>query len=180
MKAKQFTQLLAILALATLTFAACKKGTSNNNNANNTNNSNNTSNTTANTYVPPKPSTGDYSTPTAAFKTFYEAAKANNIEGIKRSLSRKSIEEATKESSKEKKTVDELFQEIVKDAPSKMPDVRNEKIDGDKATIEFKDDKMENYTTAHFVKEDGQWKIALRDESAAGMDNMDHGDMDKK
>ena len=43
-----------------------------------------------------------------------------------------------------------------------MPETRNEKIDGDKATLEFKDTGGDsNWTTAHFVKEDGEWKVAF-------------------
>lgn len=177
MTTRQFTRLVAILALAALAFTACKKGTTNTNNANNTNN---TSNTAANKNAPTTPSTGDYSTPSAAFKTFYEAAKGGNIEGIKRSMSKRAMDEITKSAAKENKTVDESLKEMIDGAPSNMPEMRNEKIGGDKATAEMKDDKMDKWEKVYFVKENGQWKIEPDEGKPADMDKMDHGDMDKK
>lgn len=180
MKTRQFIRLIAIFAFSAIAFTACTKA-ANTNNSSNSNNSNNTSNMAANNNTPATPSTDDFSTPTATFKTFYEASKANNVESIKRSMSKRTLEEVTKNAVGEKKTVDDLIKEMVKDAPSKAPEMRNEKIDGEKATLEIKDDKMEKFNTVHFVKEDGKWKIAMKDESAAAdMDKMDHGDMQKK
>lgn len=121
-----------------------------------------------------------YATPTATFKTFYEAAKSNNIEGIKKSMSKKTMDAMTKAAAKEKKSVDEALKEIGKDAPSKTPETRNEKIDGDKATLEVKDDKMDKWDTVPFVKEDGMWKIALLDAMSDAMDKMDSMDPTKK
>ena len=123
---------------------------------------------------------GGYATPTAAFKTFYEAAKSNNIEGIKRSMSKKTMEAMTKAAGKENKSVDESLKDMAKDAPSKTPQTRNEKIDGDKATLEVKDDKMDKWDSVPFVKEDGQWKIALLDSMSDAMDKMDTMDPTKK
>jgi hypothetical protein len=47
-----------------------------------------------------------------------------------------------------------------KDIPNELPETRNEKMDGDKATLEIKDKKAE-WQTIHFAREDGQWKIAF-------------------
>ena len=43
----------------------------------------------------------------------------------------------------------------------KMPELRNEKITGDTATVEMKRDKSDKWDTVPFVKEDGEWKIAF-------------------
>ena len=179
MTTRPIIRLLAVLAFSAFVLAACKQA-ANTNNTNNSNNSNTTSNTTANKNTTPPASTGDYSTPTAAFKTFYEAAKANDVEGLKRSFSKRTMEEVTKDAAKSNKTVDESLKEISKDTPVGLPEIRNEKIEGDKATAEMKDDKMDRWIKVYFVKEDGKWKIALDEEKSAGMENMDHGDMDKK
>lgn len=114
-----------------------------------------------------------YATPTATFKTFYEAAKSNNVEGIKKAMSKKTMEAITKAAAKDKKSVDDSLKDMAKDAPSKTPETRNEKIDGDKATLEVKDDKMDKWDTVPFVKEDGMWKIALLDAMSDAMDSMD-------
>jgi len=179
LRTRPIIQLLAVLAFSAFALAACKQA-ANTNNTNNSNNSNTTSNTTVNKNTSPPASTGDYSTPTAAFKTFYEAAKAGDVEGLKRSFSKKTMEEVTKDAAKSNKTVDESLKEISKDTPAGLPEIRNEKIEGDKASAEMKDDKMDKWIKVYFVKEDGKWKIALDEEKSAGMDNMDHGDMDKK
>jgi hypothetical protein len=47
------------------------------------------------------------------------------------------------------------------EVPETMPETRNEKIDGDTATLEVKDDKKDKWETIHFAKEDGEWKLAL-------------------
>ena len=48
--------------------------------------------------------------------------------------------------------------------PPTLPESRNEKIDGDKATLEIKNDKKGTWDTIKFVKEDEQWKISFADE----------------
>lgn len=176
MKATHYTRIVFILSFAVFMMAACNKS------ATNTNNSNSNANASPNASPSPaasKPATttssaGDYSSPTAAFKTFYEAAKANNVEGLKRSVSKKTLEVMTKDAAKENKTIDDSIKDMSKDAPSSFPETRNEKIDGDKAKLEFKDDKMDRWQTASFVKENGEWKIALADEMADAMEGADN------
>jgi hypothetical protein len=121
-----------------------------------------------------------YATPTATFKSFYEAAKSNNVDGIKKAMSKKTMDAITKAAAKENKSVDDSLKDMAKDAPSKAPETRNEKIDGDKATLEVKDDKMDKWDTVPFVKEDGLWKIALLDAMSDVMDKMDTMDPAKK
>lgn len=160
MKTKYLTRLGAALVLT-----ACNKSATNSNNTNNSNNSNSTSNsnTPANKNSSTAATTGDYSTPTAAFQSFYAAVKGNDLDGIKRSISKSAMASLEKDAAKDNKTVDEALKEVVKDAPSSRPEIRNEKIEGDKATIEFKDDKMNTWSPVSFVKEGGQWKIAITD-----------------
>lgn len=177
MKAKQIIRLVAILAIAVFALASCKKAATT---TTNTSNSNNSSNTAANKNSAPPAPTGDYSSPTATFKTFYEAAKSNNIDAIKRSMSKKTMDAMTKGAAKDNKSIDDSLKELIKDAPSNNPQTRNEKIEGDKATLEIKDDKMDKWDTVPFVKEDGQWKIALLDAMSDAMDKMDHSGVEKK
>jgi hypothetical protein len=42
-----------------------------------------------------------------------------------------------------------------------MPETRNEKINGDMATLEVKNEKTDKWDPLPFVKENGEWKIAL-------------------
>ena len=42
-----------------------------------------------------------------------------------------------------------------------MPETRNEKIDGNTATLEIQNDQTKKWDAMYFVKEDGDWKVAL-------------------
>jgi hypothetical protein len=94
---------------------------------------------------------------------FYEASKKNDVEGVKRTLSKDSLEFLTEAAKQEKKSLEEALTESLKkaDVPTTTPEVRNEKIDGDKATLEIKDDKSGRWETFNFARENNEWKIKL-------------------
>lgn len=97
-------------------------------------------------------------TPTATAKAFYDAAKSQDVKGMKNALSKKSLEVMEAFAKMGGKSLDDTLKE-----PSNMPptfEARNEKVTGDSATLEVKD-KGDRWDTLYFVKEDGQWKIAL-------------------
>jgi hypothetical protein len=102
------------------------------------------------------------STPTATFKAFYEASKKKDAAGMKKSLSKGTLDMFDKLGKAQNKSTDDLLKDVDKDDKSeKMPETRNEKITGDTATLEVKNDKTEKWDTLPFVKENGEWKIAL-------------------
>ncbi len=99
------------------------------------------------------------STPTEAIKGFVNAIRAKDVELVKKYLSKQSLNEMEEDSKKVNKPLDEMLQEFVK-APLPFegdPEIRNEKIDGDKATLEVKAEG--NWEETKLVKEDGLWKI---------------------
>lgn len=158
---------LAATALAAITLlGGCNKGASN---ANSTN-SNSTSNAgpaTSPTAKPTAPTTttGGAATPTEAFTAYYNAIKNKDAEAVKALFSRdtlKTLEERAKQSNK---SFDDVFKEGLegasKEVPPTVPETRNEKIDGDHATLEIKDDRKGTWDTINFVKEDGQWKMSF-------------------
>jgi len=102
------------------------------------------------------------STPTATFKAFYEASKKKDAAGMKKTLSKGTLDMFDKLAKEQNKTTDEMLKEVDKDDKSeKMPETRNEKITGDTATLEVKNDKTNRWDPLPFVKENGEWKIAL-------------------
>ena len=102
------------------------------------------------------------STPTATFKAFYEASKKKDVAGIKKTLSKGTLDMFDKLAKEQNKTTDEMLKEVDKDDKSeKMPETRNEKITGETATLEVKNDKTNRWDPLPFVKENGEWKIAL-------------------
>jgi flagellar hook-associated protein FlgK len=102
------------------------------------------------------------STPTATFKAFFEASKKKDAAGMKKTLSKGTLDMFDKLAKEQNKSTDDMLKEVDKDDQSeKMPETRNEKIDGDKATLEVKNGKTNKWDTLPFVKENGEWKIAL-------------------
>jgi hypothetical protein len=112
----------------------------------------------------------DASTPTGAYKAAYAARKNKDVAALKKLMSKDIIEFFTmmaEADDKNKQTLDELLKEITEKPQAPTPEVRNEKINGDRATVEYLDETGE-WDTMDFEKEDGMWKLSLppRDEKA--------------
>jgi hypothetical protein len=102
------------------------------------------------------------SSPTATFKAFFEASKKKDSVAMKKSLSKSTVEMFDKLAKEQNKSTDEMLKGLDKDGKEeKIPETRNEKITGDSATLEVKNDKTDKWDTLPFVKEDGEWKIAF-------------------
>lgn len=103
------------------------------------------------------------STPKESFTSFYTAAKGKDVASLKKLMSKETIAEMEREAKGENKSLDQfLGDESQKGLPPTMPELGEEKIEGDKATLQFKSEKATNWTTASFVKEDGDWKINFK------------------
>ena len=103
-------------------------------------------------------------TPTDTFKAFFEASKKKDVPGMKKTLSKGTLNMFETLANLQNKSLDDMLKEIDKDDKSKdekMPETRNEKITGDTATLEVKNEKTGKWDTLPFVKEDKEWKIAL-------------------
>lgn len=98
-------------------------------------------------------------TPTDAYKTALAATKAGDFESLKKVVS-KDVLEFFKFMSEGGESSDELMSEMLGSKQGETGDVRNEKISGNKATIEYKDEKGE-WKTMDFVKEGGSWKMTI-------------------
>ena len=107
------------------------------------------------------------SSPTATLKTYFEALQKKDAAGLKKTLSKGTLEmfEQFAKAQSPPKTLDEALQtglaSTTNTDSNKMPETRNEKIDGDKATLEVKNDKTGQWETVPFVKEDNDWKLAF-------------------
>ncbi|MDQ3819553.1 MAG: DUF4878 domain-containing protein [Acidobacteriota bacterium] len=114
------------------------------------------------------------STPTATAKAFYDASKAKDVQGIKNALSKKSLAMLEGFSQMGGKSLDDSLKESDPAKMSQTFEVQNEKINGDKATLDIKDENGK-WQTVPFVKEDGQWKIALDELMEKAFSQMDSG-----
>jgi hypothetical protein len=101
------------------------------------------------------------SSPTKTFKAFYEASKKKDIPGMKKALSKGTVDMFDKLAKEQNKSTDDMLKGLDTTKEEKMPETRNEKITGDTATLEVKNEKTGSWDTLPFVKENGEWKIAL-------------------
>ncbi len=99
--------------------------------------------------------------PTATLNNFVEASKNKDVEMLKKLLSKGSMEAVEKVAVAKNTTVEKILVNNVSASLKEMPETRNEKIEGDTATVEVKNKIVDSYETIPFVKEDGIWKIAL-------------------
>ncbi|MBK8303825.1 MAG: hypothetical protein IPK98_10655 [Chloracidobacterium sp.] len=61
---------------------------------------------------------------------------------------------------KKKMSLDDQLKELCDKPQAATAEARNEKIDGDYATIEYLDEKG-GWKPMEFIKEDGMWKLAF-------------------
>lgn len=98
--------------------------------------------------------------PTATVKAFYDAVKARDADGIKNTMSKGSLAMMETFAKAQNKTLDEALKEPNTSPQPAAFEAKDEKITGDTATVQVKDEKG-NWETIPLVKEDGKWKIAL-------------------
>lgn len=167
----RFAALTAITLAAAVAMLStgCSKTTSNTTNATNTGNTalaSPTATVAEPSAIPTPTTTGNAGpSPTEAFTTYYEAIKRKDVAGVKSVFSTGTLNMMEERAKKTNTTVDavmtEGLEEAGKDVPAELPKMRNEKVDGDRATVEVRNDKEDRWEVLHFVREDGQWKIAF-------------------
>ncbi len=113
--------------------------------------------------APKKPAT-----PTETFKTYVLALKKKDYTTVKMLISSATMKMHEKEAKAMNSTVDDIVknQSLFSENQTNI-DFRNEKIDGDRATIEVKN-QANRWETVPFVFEDNQWKI----DTAGAADKM--------
>jgi hypothetical protein len=101
------------------------------------------------------------SSPTATAKAFYDASKSKDVPGMKSQMSKKTLDTLDKALKAQNKSVDDFIKETNdKEPPPATFEARNEKINGETATLEVSDGKG-GWEPFSFIKEDGQWKLNI-------------------
>jgi hypothetical protein len=97
--------------------------------------------------------------PVETFQTYVKALKKKDITTMKLLLSKDTIKMHEQEAKAEGVNLDDIVKRetLLGDGQTTV-EYRNEKIDGDKATIEFKN-SYGIWETLPFVRENGEWKI---------------------
>ncbi len=99
------------------------------------------------------------STPFTTLEAYTQAIKKKDTTTMKLLLSDASIKMAEQEARAQNVTLDEIVKrETLFNETQKSLKYRNEKIDGERATIEVLD-SFNSWNTVPFVREEGVWKI---------------------
>ena len=97
--------------------------------------------------------------PVETFKTYVKAYKNKDITSMKLLLSNETMKMHEQEAKSQGVTVDDIVKRETLLAPDQTTvEYRNEKIEGDKATIEVKN-SYGTWEIIPFVKENNEWKI---------------------
>jgi hypothetical protein len=98
-------------------------------------------------------------TPVESFKAYVNAVKQKNTTEMKLHLSSESIKMHEQEAKAQNVTLDDVVKrETLFSESQNTLYFRNEKIEGDKATLEVKN-SFGSWETVPFVREDNRWKI---------------------
>ncbi len=98
-------------------------------------------------------------TPIETFQTYTKAIKQKDLKTMKLLLSKPTLEMHEMEAQARGTTVDEIVKrETLFTESQTRVRFRNEKIEGDKATLEV-ENSFGSWETVPFVKENGEWKI---------------------
>ena len=115
-------------------------------------------------------------TPLETLKAYTTAIKQKDTTAMKLLLSDASIKMAEAEAKSRNVTLDEIIKrETLFDQTQRTVEFRNEKIDGDKATIEMKD-SYNAWNTVPFLRENGIWKIDKQTAADVMMQDLDQRD----
>jgi hypothetical protein len=104
---------------------------------------------------------GEPASPKKTFETYMKAVAKKDITTMKLLLSAESIKMHEQEAKSQGLTVDDIVkQETLFSEGQKVVKVRDEKIDGGRATLEYQvSSDQDRWETIPFLFEDGQWKI---------------------
>ncbi|MBV6495282.1 MAG: hypothetical protein DYH05_10825 [Acidobacteria bacterium ACB1] len=122
----------------------------------------NTSNTaTASPSSTPTPGVSQ-ATPSDTYRTAYEFRKNKDVEGLKKVLSPDALDflKMLGEANKPKRSLDEMISDMFETKQADKAEVRNEVINGDRASLEYLTDEG-TWETMDFDKIDGKWFIGF-------------------
>jgi 3-oxoacyl-ACP reductase-like protein len=98
--------------------------------------------------------------PSATVVAFYQAWMKKDENTFRRTLSQATVQEFLTEGKAENiNSTLGYWTSISEKLPPSLPEVRNERIAGETATIEIKDPETGKWTPTSLVRENGEWKL---------------------
>ena len=144
------------IAIAALGFAACSSAPSNQ--------SVNTGNVAVNSVTAPPPTSNTAASnrsPMETLRALNAASKAKDVSVIKNLVSNGTLQLMEKSAQNQNKSVDEILTADDGAPFNELPEMRDEKINGETATVEIKNAVTKEFEKIPFVRENGEWKLAL-------------------
>ena len=105
-------------------------------------------------------SAGSLATPSDAYRTAHALREKKDLAGLKSILAKDVIEFLSMIAEGENRTLDDEVAKMFEKPQAKSAEIRNEKIKGDRATLEYLDEKGQ-WKTMDFTKEGTEWKLSL-------------------
>lgn len=123
------------------------------------------------------PKTGANSSPTEAYKALFAAVKAKDIEGIKRNITKKTIDLGKMSMDRFKKSEKEAYENgfTATTFSESLPSIRDERIKDNMGAIEVWNSKESTWDDLPFILEDGSWKLAMGDAFAGSFQSPGKG-----
>ncbi|HEY0657863.1 MAG TPA: hypothetical protein VGD05_05290 [Pyrinomonadaceae bacterium] len=104
-------------------------------------------------------------TPTDAYKKLYTAVKAKQPDAVKAVLSEKSLGFAQSVSERQNQPLAKVLENgfTATTFSETMPEIRDERVKGDSASVEVYNSKDSRWEDLPFIKQNGSWKLAIGD-----------------
>lgn len=99
--------------------------------------------------------------PTEILREFFAAMSRKDVLTAKKSLSKGSFVLLEQNAKVAEVTPDEYLEELSAFEVENGVEIRNEKISGETATVDYKDSLMPEFRSLPFVREEGIWKLSL-------------------
>ena len=167
MKSYKLLPLVALAAAGILINSGCQGNAGTNTNANkpaanaNTAPANKPAENTNSANAATSPAaTGSLATPSDAYATAHDMRKKKDVAGLRKVMSKDALEFIEMMGKEEKKSIDDLLKDLTERPQAEKVAVRNEKIDGDHATLDYMDENGE-WKTMDFDLEGKEWKLSL-------------------
>ena len=103
--------------------------------------------------------------PTEAYKMLFAAVKAKDIEGIKKMLTKKTVEFGAMAAQRNNTPIEKMYENgfTATTFSEKLPEMRDERIKDNMGALEVWNAKDNKWEDLPFINEDGGWKLAVGD-----------------
>lgn len=102
-------------------------------------------------------------TPTEGYKRLYAAVKAKDSEAIKKAMTAKTLSFAESVAARQNNPLEKVLENgfTATTFSETLPEIRDERVSDNMGAVEVRNSKDNRWEDLPFIKEDGQWKLAV-------------------